>query len=186
VIESGTPRCFDAGLRRASLPWLLGVQNPDLYPHLRWPAKTGRHGVGLGRSEAGPPLRQSAWFRSLSEMWVKIRVLNPKRHRSDSRKAEAFPKNVYASDSPEGHRGPPGTPRGAIRNARRCSSAFKLLDRQFTPILSGHSCAKQGKVYVHSLSVKAHPPDGPLHRVPIWHTVYFLWRRPYYAVAERC
>src|SRR5215213_9582887 len=46
-------------------------------------------------------------------------------------------------------------------------------------------CVNVGIVYVHPLSVKSNSPEGPLRHMPTRHTVYFLYRAPYYAVAER-
>jgi hypothetical protein len=57
---------------------------------------------------------------------------------------------------------------------------------QFTGDPSRRYCVNVGIVYVHPLSVRSNSPEGPLRRVPFRHTVYFLYRDPYYAVAERC
>jgi len=56
---------------------------------------------------------------------------------------------------------------------------------QFGNGLHSGSCVNVGIVYVHPLSVKSNSPEGPLRHVPTRHTVYFLYRDPYYAVAER-
>jgi hypothetical protein len=62
----------------------------------------------------------------------------------------------------------------------------RLTRGQFSEDLSSAFCVNVGIVYVHPLSVKSNSPEGPLRRVPFRHTVYFLCRDPYYAVAERC
>jgi hypothetical protein len=62
----------------------------------------------------------------------------------------------------------------------------RLTAGQFNNGLCGCGCVNVGIVYVHPLSVKSNSPEGPLRRVPFRHTVYFLCRDPYYAVAERC
>jgi hypothetical protein len=61
----------------------------------------------------------------------------------------------------------------------------RLTNGQFQRGLYGGFCANVGIVYVRPLSVKSNSPEGPLRRVPVRHTVYFLYRAPYYAVAER-
>jgi hypothetical protein len=62
----------------------------------------------------------------------------------------------------------------------------RLTLGQFNVGLHCGVCVNVGIVYVHPLSVKSNSPEGPLRRVPLRHTVYFLYRDPYYAVAERC
>jgi hypothetical protein len=72
-----------------------------------------------------------------------------------------------------------------ILNRDSAASARRLTPSQFTIDLSELGCVNVGIVYVHSLSVKSNSPESPLRHVPIRHTVYFLFRDPYYAVAER-
>jgi hypothetical protein len=45
---------------------------------------------------------------------------------------------------------------------------------QFADGAYAYRCVNVGIVYVHPLSVKSNSPEGPLRRVPIRHTVYFL------------
>jgi hypothetical protein len=79
------------------------------------------------------------------------------------------------------------TTSSAIRTLGRDSPALtrRLTPSQFSDNLHGGSCVNEVIVYVHPLSVKSNSPEGPLRRVPTRHTVYFLYRDPYYAVAER-
>jgi hypothetical protein len=75
----------------------------------------------------------------------------------------------------------PSRPRSAILPA----ATGRLPLSQFRDGGCGDVCVNVGKVYVRPLSVKSNSPEGPLRRVPDRHTVYFPYRDPYYAVAER-
>jgi hypothetical protein len=89
---------------------------------------------------------------------------------------------AYASTSLSRHRVTPGL----VLVASRLDRCWAWLTAgQFTDVLVGRRCVNAGIVYVHPLSVKSNSPEGPLRRVPFRHTVYFLYRAPYYAVAER-
>ena len=74
---------------------------------------------------------------------------------------------------------------GQIPGAKSVAEGRRLTPGQFSDRRRGLHCVNVGKAYVHPLSVKSNSPEGPLRHVPYRHTVYFFYRDPYYAVAER-
>src|SRR5215207_857222 len=72
-----------------------------------------------------------------------------------------------------------------ISRGNSAAPTRRLTLGQFPGDLRGRNCVNVGIVYVHPLSLKSNSPEGPLRYMPMRHTVYFLYRDPYYAVAER-